>query len=125
MHSPPCAPFSGARRAPKRQRKCYAKRKRQADAVVKLVEAASELRWSKEDLCPAVVVVENSPKVLDREGFAYSGGYQRRLLQSLERPERLARKRGFAGARMTSAILDPGAPASRRRWWAGVRLRAQ
>jgi len=122
VHSPPCAPFSGARRVAKGDEAAFEQRIDDADVVVAMMEATRG-RWEDDQLCPAVVLLENSPKILDKTGFAPDWGFAERLSAVLRAAVDAAEARGFPAARHDEVVMDPGKPASRRRWWAAVRLR--
>lgn len=122
VHSPPCAPFSGARRVAKNDEVAMERRLAEAEAVVGMVEGTGS-RWADDRLRPAVVLFENSPKLLDKTGFAPEHGFSGRILDAVRKPFEAARARGVAAARFDAVVMDPGRPASRRRCWMAARLR--
>lgn len=114
MSSPPCHAFSGAFRGCEGglEGRCL-----KAEAALQPLEGAAEARWAAPRLRPRVVVVENSPRILDKKGFAVSHGYQERIFGALSRAVDAAVRSGAREARWEAARLDPGRMAPRCRAW--------
>lgn len=111
IHGPPCNGFSGATRAEE------AARAAKAEYAVRLWEDACEARWMTRALRPTLVVIENSPHVLDATGFSHNRGFKARVEAVLSRPVEAAVGDGVLGARYSLGVRGPGPEAPRDRMW--------